>query len=193
MRFSWSVPVGPAGPRRRPVQLPVVVWLAVLWTLLWGEVTAANLLTGALAGVFITLAFPMPPLDTRVRPRPLGIARLLLWFAGDLVGAAFRVSAQILSPGALPCAVLAVPLRVRSDLLLTVTTVMVSAVPGSTVVEIRRATSSLYLHVLGADGEEAMDRSRREVSMLEQLVVRALGTAEQIASLDDAEDGGRRP
>jgi len=176
------------------VQLPLVAWLAIMWSLLWGTFTPGNLISGLVVGLVLTLAFPLPPLDIGLRFHPAGIVRLVARFSKDLVLATLRVSGQILSPGPLPCAILELPLRSRSDLMLTVTTLVVQSVPGSTVVEIRRETSTLYLHVLGAGDEAAMEAAQREVLEQEERVVRAFGTAEQIARFGGAggERGGRR-
>lgn len=176
------------------VQLPLVVWLAIMWSLLWGTFTPGNLISGLVVGLVLTLVFPLPPLDIGLRFHPVGIVRLVARFSKDLVLATLRVAGQILSPGPLPSAILELPLRSRSDLMLTVTTLVVQSVPGSTVVEIRRETSTLYLHVLGAGDEAAMEAARREVLEQEERVVRAFGTAEQIARFGGAggERGGRR-
>lgn len=173
------------GSRRRPrvLQLPLVLWLAVVWMLLWGTASWANAITGVLLGAALCLLFPLPPLDIGLRLRPVGLARLLLRFSVDMARSGQRVTRQILTPGTLPSAVVAVPLRCRGDLLLAAMAVVVSAVPGSTVVELRRATATLFIHVLGASDQPAMDRARREVWRLEERVVRAFGTRDEIGRL----------
>lgn len=77
-------------------------------------------------------------------------------------------------------AVIAVPLRCRSDLMLTATAVSVSNAPGGSVIEVRRATGTLFLHVLDADRPAALDAARRSVWRLERLTVRAFGTSDEI-------------
>ncbi|WP_069812417.1 Na+/H+ antiporter subunit E [Streptomyces sp. TP-A0874] len=184
MRRPWKLTIGAPGPHQRVVQLPFVLWLAVIWTLLWGEFTAANLVVGLLVGVLVSLLFPLPALDIGMRLHPLGLLRLVLRFTADLVKSTLRVTRQILLPGQLGSAMLALPIRAGSDLLMTALTVVVSAMPGSTVVEVRRETFTLFLHVLGVFDEASMERARQDVRNQEARVVRALGTPEQIARLE---------
>ncbi|MEU6854655.1 Na+/H+ antiporter subunit E [Actinacidiphila alni] len=174
----------------RRIQWPLVVWLIVVWVLLWGKVTAGNVLTGLAVGVVLCLAFPLPPLELELRLHPVGLARFAARFVADLTVAGLRTVAQILGPGPLPCAVLAVPLRSRGDLMLTATAVAVSAVPGSAVVELQRSTSTLFVHVMSSRADAAsLEQARDEVRRLERLVVRAFGTRAEIAELSSTDHG----
>lgn len=178
----------------RAAQWPMVLGLALLWTLLWGTVSLANLLTGVLVGVLVCLVFPLPRVETRMRLHPMGLVRLMLRGASDMAVSSWRINRYILSPGRPVCALIRVRLRCPGDLLLTATAIAVSVVPGSTVLEVHRATGTLYLHVMGARDEAGRERARREVLRLERRVVRAFGTREDIAGLRDAEaeDEGER-
>jgi multicomponent Na+:H+ antiporter subunit E len=64
---------------------------------------------------------------------------------------------------ALRNAVIEVPLQTPSDLVLTVVAEMVSLIPGSVVVEARRSTHTLFLHLLDVTSEEAAEQARRQV------------------------------
>ncbi|MBD0738173.1 Na+/H+ antiporter subunit E [Streptomyces sp. CBMA29] len=176
----------------RRIQWPLVLWLAVVWVLLWGKVTAGNVLTGLAVGVVLCLAFPLPPLELELRLHPVGLVRFAASFLADLTVAGMRTVWQILTPSPLPCAVLAVPLRSRSDLMLTATAVAVCAVPGSAVLEIQRSTGTLFVHVMGSDSA-GTDQARAEVRRLEELVVRAFGTRAEIADLTAPEPGTGAP
>lgn len=177
----------------RRIQWPLVLWLIVVWVLLWGKVTAGNVLTGLAVGVVLCLAFPLPPLELELRLHPVGLARFAARFVADLTVAGLRTVRQILGPGPLPCAVLAVPLRSRGDLMLTATAVAVSAVPGSAVLELQRSTGTLFVHVMGSGADTDADdyeQARAEVRRLERLVVRAFGTRAEIAELSGPETVG---
>lgn len=165
----------------RGIEWPLVGWLVVVWVLLWGNVTAANVITGAVVAVVLCLAFPLPPLSLGLRIHPVGLARFTVLFLLDLTVSGLRTAWQSLSPGPLACAVLAVRLRSPGDLMLTATAIAVSAVPGSAVLEVQRSTATLFVHVMGVDSERARDGVRR----LEALVVRAFGTRAEIAALDE--------
>ncbi|NLU71099.1 Na+/H+ antiporter subunit E [Streptomyces sp. HNM0574] len=179
--------------RFRAAQWPMVLGLTVLWILLWGTVTVANAVTGIIAGVVVCAVFPLPPIETQVRLRPVGILRFVLRFGLDMLVSSWRLSRYILGPGVPPCAVLAVRMRCPSDLMLTGTAVAVAAVPGSNVLDVHRATGTLYLHVLGAGEEAERERARHEVLRLEARVVRAFGTRADIEALAAYETARKEP
>ena len=89
-------------------------------------------------------------------------------------------------------AVIEVQLRSRSDFYLTLTAELVALVPGSVVVDARRSTSMLYLHLLDVDGEGAIEAQRAHVLAVERRVVRALGSPAEIAALE-SQRARRRP
>jgi multicomponent Na+:H+ antiporter subunit E len=72
-------------------------------------------------------------------------------------------------------AVIEVDLSTRSDFVLTVVAEMVSLVPGSLVVEARRSTHTLFLHVLDAGDMAGVETMRAQVLALERRVVLAFG------------------
>jgi len=168
----------------------MVLGLTALWVLLWGGFRLADVLTGILVGVAVCVVFPLPPIEARVRLRPLGIAAFAARFAVDMAVSSWRIGRHILTPGTPPCAVLAVRLRCPGDLLLTGTAIAVSAVPGSNVLDVHRESGTLYLHVIGAGGAGERERARQGVLRLEARVVRAFGTREDIAALEPAAGRG---
>ena len=57
--------------RRRVLRrLLPIVWLVVMWMMLWGDFTVANLVTGMLVALFIVLLLPLPHVDAGARIRP---------------------------------------------------------------------------------------------------------------------------
>ncbi|WP_186782337.1 Na+/H+ antiporter subunit E [Streptomyces sp. CBG9] len=176
----YSVAFG-HGRHRRVLDLPLVVWLAVIWVLLWGTFSWANLVNGVVVAVLLCLAFPLPPADLGLRLHPWGILKLLLYLLWDMWISGVRVTKQIFVDYPHRAAVLAIPLRCRSELMLTATAVAVSNVPGGSVIELRRATATLFVHVLDADDPKALETARRSVWRTEELTVRAFGSREEIA------------
>ena len=176
----YSVAFG-HGRHRRVLDLPLVVWLAVIWVLLWGTFSWANLVNGVVVAVLLCLAFPLPPADLGLRLHPWGILKLLLYLLWDMWISGVRVTKQIFVDYPHHAAVLAIPLRCRSELMLTATAVAVSNVPGGSVIELRRATATLFVHVLDADDPKALETARRSVWRTEELTVRAFGSREEIA------------
>lgn len=159
--------------RRRLVQWPMVLWLTLVWCALWGSVDLKIVLSGALVGLAVCLVFPLPRLraDGVVRPWPALV--LLGRFLVDLVVASARVTTTTLRPRHPHGAIVAVDLVSTSDLVLTVVAELVSLVPGSVVIETRRSTHTLYLHVLDAPDAAAVERSRASTLAQEQRVLRA--------------------
>ncbi|MEO3974816.1 Na+/H+ antiporter subunit E [Streptomyces sp. CAU 1734] len=169
-----------AGRRRRVLDLPLIGWLAVIWVLLWGNVSWANAVNGVVVAVIVCLVFPLPVVNLGLRLHPLGIVRLVVHLLVDMYTSGVKVARQMFDSRPYRAAVLAVPLRCRSDLMLTATAVAVSNVPDGSVVEVRRANATLFLHILEADDPAAADRARRSVWRMEELVVRAFGDRAEI-------------
>ncbi|MFE9724275.1 Na+/H+ antiporter subunit E [Streptomyces sp. NPDC005794] len=169
-----------AGRRRRVLDLPLIAWLTLIWVLLWSTLTWANVVTGVVVAVVVCLAFPLPQVDLGLRLHPWGILRLAGYLLYDMYTSGVQVTRQIFADRPHRPAVIGVPLRCRSDLMLAATAVTVSNVPGGSVVEVRRATATLFLHVLDADRPEQLEAARRSVWKLEGLTVRAFGTRDEI-------------
>ncbi|MFC6885963.1 MULTISPECIES: Na+/H+ antiporter subunit E [Actinomadura] len=176
----FSVRVG-----RRVVQLPLVVWLTVIWLLMWDGPSAANVASGVAVALVLVLVFPLPPLDPGLRIRPVGLVVFAVRFAFDLLRSAGPLTWQAFGSAGRDTvnSVIGVTLRTRSDLILAGTAIALSAVPGTLVVDARLATSTLFLHVLGGADDAQLDRARAAVLALERRVVRAFGTREDLRAI----------
>jgi multicomponent Na+:H+ antiporter subunit E len=155
--------------------VPVIVWLSLVWVALWGDLSVQTVLMGVVVAVVVCVVFPLPPLGLRLRPQPLWMTWLAIRFLSDLVVASADVSWKTLTGRRPRNAVIEVDLRTRSDLVLTIVAEMVSLVPGSLVVEARRSTHTIFLHVFDARDAAGADRMRTQVLALEQRVARAFG------------------
>lgn len=162
--------------RHRALQPTALLWLTVVWVALWGDLSIANVVSGFLLGVVVSLVFPMPPVRMRLRIRPLRLLWLLTRFLYDVVVASVQVAAKTIAPkGTLHNSVIEVDLRTDSDFVLTVVAEMTSLVPGSIVVEARRSTRTLYLHVLDTPDAASVETARERTYALERRVVMAIG------------------
>ncbi|SDT12430.1 multisubunit sodium/proton antiporter, MrpE subunit [Friedmanniella luteola] len=174
-----------ARPRRRVNPVNVAV-LTVVWVLLWDEVSLFLVLTGVLVAVLVGLVFPLPPIDLHGRFRPARGLRLLVRLLVDAFRASVDVVALAFRSGTVPrSSIVRVQLRSRSDLYLTQTAELVSLVPGTLVLEVHRASSTLYLHVLGATDDAAIETAVRAVLDAEARVLRTFGSAEEVAALEE--------
>lgn len=160
---------------RYVLQLPVLCWLVLVWVLLHGAVTVQVVVSGVVVAALILVVFRMPAMDYGLRLRPVAAAHFVVRFLFDLVVASLWMVVQTLGPRP-SCSVLAVPLRTRSDVLLTATAITVSATPGSIVVEVDRATSTLWIHALGAVDHASIAAARDSTLALERRLARAFGT-----------------
>lgn len=173
-------------PRHRP-HLPAVVVLTLVWVLLWDDISVFIVATGVLLALLVGLVFPLPPIELHGRIRPLGLLRLGAQLLFDVARSSVAVVVLAFRFGSTPrSAILRVQLRSRSDLYLTQTAELVSLVPGTIVLEAHRSTSTLYLHVLDTVSEAQLEQARYDVLAAEARVLRAFGSAAEIAELDEA-------
>jgi multicomponent Na+:H+ antiporter subunit E len=170
--------------RYRSLQLPMLVWLTLVWMVLWSDFSLITAVYGFLVATVACLVFPLPPLRLDTRLRPLPMLWLLVRFASDVVVSSVQVSWVVLRPGPpLRNAVIEVNLRTPSDFVMTVVAEMTCLIPGSLVVEARRSTHTLFLHVLDVRDEAGVERFRQSVLDQEARLVRAIGG--HVEHLDD--------
>ena len=150
-----------------------IVALAAIWVALWGEVTFANIVFGAIVAVAVSVAFP--PLDdvNGNGIRPLSTARLGTRFALNLVQSTWSVVIAVLRPKlVLHQAIVAVPLRTADPVIVTMVANGISLTPGTLTVDVGPEPSPgegrvLYVHALTlgdiddliADAHELEDRA----------------------------------
>lgn len=162
--------------RRAGHHLPMLGWLWLLWVLLWGRLSAVVLLAGLLVAVAIVTAFPLPPILPHMTLRPLRLAWLLGHLVADVAASAVTVAWEAVRHGSAPRrAIVEVPLRVDSDLLIAATASLATLTPGTLVLEIDREHRLLYAHALPVRDREEAEHRRREVQEAENRVVRAFG------------------
>jgi multicomponent Na+:H+ antiporter subunit E len=162
-------------------QLPLLVALVLLWMLLWGQISWLSLVSGVLVSVGVTRMFYLPPVELSGRFNPFWFVVFLARFLGDLVVASFQVAFQAIRPrGVTSNAVIAVDLVTRSDFVMTLTSIVISLIPGSIVLEVDRADSILYLHALNVRDTVGVERLRAKVLSVERSLVRALGSKQDL-------------
>lgn len=175
--------------RRLLGRLPTVVWLTVMWSLLWGDLSPGTLLAGAGVASLCYAAARLPHLPVRLRVRPLYVARLAARIGWDLLWSSLQVALRILwRPADVRGAIVAVPMRTDSDLLLAMVTAGLSLVTGSLVIELNRERGVVYVHGIPIDSPRSAQSLRRRVRHTEELFVRAFGTAEDVAHFEAAEE-----
>jgi len=162
-------------------QVPLLVWLVVLWLFLWDQVSVLSIVTGLVLALLVTRVFYLPPVELPDRVNPLGVLLFLVRFIVDLVRASFQVAWMAVDPRRVPTSsIIAVQLSTKSDLSLTLTALAVSLVPGSLIVEADRQDDILYLHALGTETPEDVEQVRAGVLAVEERIVRAIGSRDDV-------------
>jgi multicomponent Na+:H+ antiporter subunit E len=181
-------------PRHRLTLHPLLVlWLTAVWVMLWSDLSLANVIAGAVVAVLATTLLPLNPVPFHARLHPRGAAVLLAVFARDLVVASYQVTLLALRPRRVPRgAVIRVRLRSHSDVVLTMTSELLSLVPGSIVVEAHRLTGTLYVHVLDVETAGGLERAREHAHAQEERVLYAIAPREEIIAAGLPPKPGRR-
>ena len=165
-------------------ELPLLVWLVIVWAALWQDFSPGNLLFGALLAVLVARMFYLPPVELSGRFNILHAVPFALRFLGRVAAASVGVMylAAVRGPRVVN-AVVAVPLRSHQDLMVTATGHVISLIPGSLVVEVDRSTSTLYLHALNVSSPEEVASLREEVRSIEAGLIRIMGTSEELDAI----------
>jgi multicomponent Na+:H+ antiporter subunit E len=148
--------------------------MTLVWVLLWGEFTVANILGGALVSLTILFIFPLPRLTVDFTVRPWAAVVLAVRFFSDMVVASVHVAWLALRPGrTVRGVVVDLHLHGRNELFQTITAEMVALVPGTLVIDLHSPTGRLTLHVLNISSRVEAERVRRQVLAQEARVLRA--------------------
>ncbi|MEH0108632.1 Na+/H+ antiporter subunit E [Tersicoccus sp. MR15.9] len=171
-------------------EAPLLVWLVLVWGALWQDFSLGTLVFGAVLALTVVHTFYLPPVQLGGRLNLVQFAIAVVEFLRELTIASFHVFALAVFRGrSIRSSVIAVPLRTHSDLILTATASVTGLVPGSVVVEVDRAGSTLYLHCLDVTTPEGADRVRATVRATEARLIRMMGSREEVARLAASERG----
>lgn len=178
-----SAPEPPAEPKSPITFLqlsPLLIALVAFWMLMWGSITPLTILTGIVVAVVVTRALYLPRVVLAPRFNPFWFLVFLVVFFGQLVAASFQVAFQAVFARRIQRnAIVKVQLRTRSDFILTGTSIAISLVPGSVILEVDREHAILYVHVLGADSPDDIERAKTNILATERRLLRALGSRDE--------------
>lgn len=154
-----------------------------LWLLLMGAVTVGNVVAGVVVAVFALTLFPHPT-RTRHRISVLGILRLLVNLAVQLVISSARVALAVIAPtpARLQTAVVSVDLHTDSELVATVVADLITLTPGTLTLDVLQGPPRLLVHVLGVSDPRSVVES---VGQLERRVLCALRSEDRAKLPDD--------
>jgi multicomponent Na+:H+ antiporter subunit E len=154
-------------------RLFALVWLLLVWFALWGAVSPALLLVGVAVAVLTLWVFPLPPVELVVGVHPLRLLALVGRFLTDVAIGSAQVARLSLRREPPRSAVTEVQLTTRSDLVQTITAMMVSLVPGSIIVHADPHERTVTVHVLDTRTHD-VDDVRRTVLDQERRILRAI-------------------
>ncbi|MGG5751939.1 Na+/H+ antiporter subunit E [Zafaria sp. Z1313] len=180
---------GSAADRRRKrarflVELPLLVWMMLVWGALWQDFSAGNLVFGFLLSLGVVSVFRLPPVELSGRFNVWQAFLFALHFLKDVVAASFQVFGLALFRGQkVRSAVVGITLRCREDLMMTTLGHVLTLIPGSFVVEVDRTSGTLYLHVIDVDTPEEAERFRAGVLDTEARLIKVMGTPEALEAL----------
>jgi multicomponent Na+:H+ antiporter subunit E len=158
--------------RRVALRAWVLFWLMLVWLLLWGTVSAANIVSGLAIALVITVLLPLPAVPIEGRVHPLSLVRLVTTVGYYLVLSSVQVAWLAVKPGPPPLsAVLRAHVAVKSDLVLALAVNIFNLIPGSIVLEIDQTRRLLYMHVIDVGSDRAVNRFYRQVAQVERLLV----------------------
>ena len=166
-------------------ELPLLSGMMLVWGALWQDFAIGNLVFGLLISLALVRLFRLPPVILSGRFNLWRAAVFAGAFLRDVTRASFEVVYLAVFRGPrTTSAVITVQLRTESDLLVTFVGHVLTLVPGSYVVEVDRRTSTLYLHVLNVNDEAGVEKARASVMMIEERLIRMMGTKEELAGLN---------
>lgn len=147
--------------------------LVGLWLLAWGQVTVANVISGAAVAAAVLVAFPPTSRRAgRLGANPIALARLAAYVAVQLVISNVGMTRQVLRRRpAVRSGVLAHRLERSSEHVVTVMTSIIALSPGTMTVDVDRASTTIYVHFLLLHDVSA---ARGSLARLERLVSRAI-------------------
>lgn len=157
-----------------------VLLLVVIWTALWSNLSAANVLSGLLVAGVIVAVFDTWHAGT-IALRPLRAAAFAGFFLYKLVQSSLVVARTVVTPHhRIRTGIVAVPLRDCSDAVATLIADAISLTPGTLTLEVRREPLTLFVHILDV---RHVERVQADIRTLEVLAVSAFGSREAIAGL----------
>lgn len=162
------------GAKKALARVAMLCWLTLVWMLLWGTVSAANIVGGLAIALLITVLLPLPAVPVEGRLHPLSLLRLMAYFVYLLVVSSLQVAWLAIRPGPPPrTAVLRAHLALKSDLVLALAVNIINLTPGTIVLEIDQTRRMIYVHVLDVASERKVNAFYQLVSRVEKLLIAA--------------------
>ena len=160
--------------RERLVRIGGLIWLAVVYTALWGNASVANLLAGLVVGILIMVLLPLPRVPVNGGLRVLPLLELIMLTAYYAIESSVQIAWFAVRPAGAPVSgVLRVRLAIDSDLVLVLCADVLNLIPGTMVLELDRVAGVAWVHVLDVGSDDAVEKFYYITRRLEGLLIRA--------------------
>lgn len=147
-------------------------WLVVLWVVLWGDVSLANVVGGLVVALPVARYAGRSTEPGSLRIRPLAAGRFVAVVLWMLVLSTIEVAGAVFRTSRVRSAVVGVSLRTSAPAVVTAVANAVTLTPGTTSLAVEGEPPVLYVHaLLYSDRESVVADVRR----LEDLAARAAG------------------
>jgi multicomponent Na+:H+ antiporter subunit E len=149
-------------------ELLVVLSIALVWSLLFSELSLFNLTMGAIIGVF-ALGLIERNQPQNLSLRLLAFIRYVWQFFKELAMANFTIARLAISPQVrIYPHIIAVPLRVQSDAAITLLAFTITLLPGTIAMGVSEDKSLLYAHAIG---EADLNKAINSVTRMETYIL----------------------
>ncbi len=157
--------------------VPWVATLTVIWVLLNGGPTSANVLAGVAVSCLVMLAFPLAEPPSSHRFHPWGALRFVGFVGWSLVTSSAQVVVTSLfpTPARLRSGIVRVELPGATPLVTTLVSNAITLTPGTLTVTARSDPAVIHVHALGLGDldefrEEVLDLQRRATAAFTPVV-----------------------
>lgn len=152
----------------------MTLWLTFAWGLLWGTFHIGTIAAGLLVAILVMVVLPLPRVPVEGLLRPVSTVWLVIMVGYYLVRSSFTVAWLSVRPTAPPRpAVLRAPMRLKSDFTLALAVNTLNLMPGGIVVRVDPVARYVYIHVLDAGTDTAVEQFRHQTRHIEKLYQRA--------------------
>lgn len=151
-----------------------ILWMLVVWIALWGKLNLANLITGLVVAIGISLALPMPKVPITGSFHIWPVMKLIYLFFQKLLVASFQVTLLAYSRKADPQGkIFDLPYSISSEMILAVYIDYMNLIPGTMILGINRKNRILKLHILDASNPQKTYKNILGAMQLENLFIKA--------------------
>jgi len=135
--------------------------LALVWTMLTGDMSFGNLLVGFALGFMILMFQRAASHQGEYFRKVVAVAGFVVFFVYELVVSSLRVAYDVITPTlhARP-GIIAIPLTMETDIEITVLANVITLTPGTVTLDISEDHKFIYVHAMFADDPE---RVRRQI------------------------------